>query len=212
MKARTRTWPFGAPALPSREALRRAGALAFLWLLALLPAALAFDGWRHTLEGRMSLHMLVEFPFLFGAGWAAQRLLARRMRARPWLRGLAWVDWRGWGGALFATLVALAWMIPSALDAALLSAPVDAVKIASWWAAGFWLAASWRRMDGEVALFALGNIAWMMATAGMLYQQAPQALCVNYLRNDQLDAGIGLVVAAGLLGVVALRRALVVFR
>jgi hypothetical protein len=36
----------------------------------------------------------------------------------------------------------------------------------------------------------------MMATAGLIYQNTPQQLCVNYLLDSQSDAGEGLVAAA----------------
>jgi len=56
---------------------------------------------------------------------------------------------------------------------------VAAAKLASWWLAGSWLADSWRRLDAEVLLLHIGNIGWMTATAGMLYQGAPPRLCVT---------------------------------
>jgi hypothetical protein len=48
----------------------------------------------------------------------------------------------------------------------------------------------------------------MAAGAGMLYLDAPQRLCVNYLEGDQRQAGIGLVVLACALGAVTIRCAL----
>lgn len=179
-----------------------------LWLLAAAPAALAWPALRQAIESRMSLHMLLELPLLFAAGWAAHSLVRRRATLHRGLRSGEWLDWRGWSGAVYASLVAAAWMLPSALDAALMSRAVELAKLASCWLAGFWLAASWRRMDDEVALFCVGNIAWMAATAGMLYQQLPQTLCVNYLRDDQGEAGVGLVLLALALGAVAIRRAI----
>lgn len=111
-------------------------------------------------------------------------------------------------GAVLTSGVALVWILPSALDATLLSPIAAAVKIASWWLTGWLLADSWRRMDSEVLLFFVGNLAWMAATAGLLYIDAPMRLCVNYLQDDQRHAGIGLVLLAGLFGTVALRQAL----
>ena len=52
----------------------------------------------------------------------------------------------------------------------------------------------------------MGNIAWMTATAGMLYLETPQRLCVNYLQDDQQHTGIGLVLLAMGLGALAIRR------
>jgi hypothetical protein len=159
---------------------------------------------RHTIEGRMP-HMLLEFPLLFAAGWAAQRL-------GPRIAFVHWLDWRGWTGATLTSLVAASWMLPSLLDLSLMSPGVAAAKVASWWLAGWLLADSWRRLDPEVLLFLVGNIAWMTATAGMLFLDTPQQLCVNYLHGDQRHAGIGLMLLAIALGAMAIRRAMTVDR
>jgi len=174
---------------------------------ALLPLVLLWPALRHTVESRMSLHMLGEFPLLFMAGWSASRLCLHRLRSRRWLRGQRLLDWHGWTGATLTSGVALVWMLPSALDATLLWPAAAAAKIASWWLAGWWLADSWRRMDTELMLFLVGNLAWMAATAGLLYIDAPTRLCVNYLQDDQRHAGVGLVLLALLLGALALWRA-----
>lgn len=121
---------------------------------------------------------------------------------------LPWLDWRGWTGATLTSLVAAAWMLPSLLDLSLMSPVAAAAKYASWWLAGWLLADSWRRLDPEVLLFLVGNIAWMFATAGLLYLDTPQQLCVNYLRDDQRHAGIGMVLLAICLAALAIRRAL----
>lgn len=177
-------------------------------VLALLPLALLWPTLRHGVESRMSLHMLMEFPALLAAGWSAGSLCRRHAGARRVLRRFRPLDWQGWTGATVASAVALAWMLPSALDAALLSPAVAAAKLASWWCAGWLLAGSWRRLQAEVLLFFVGNLAWMSATAGLLYIEAPARLCVNYLQDDQRHAGIGLVLVALLLGGAALRRVL----
>lgn len=181
-----------------------------IWRLvpALLPLALLWPALRHTVESRMSLHMLAEFPLLFIAGWSASRLGRSHLRSRRWLRAQRWLDWHGWTGATLTSGVTLVWMLPSALDATLLWPAAAAAKIVSWWLAGWWLADSWRRMDAEVMLFLVGNLAWMAATAGLLYVDAPTRLCVNYLQDDQRHAGVGLVLLALLLGALTLGRAM----
>ena len=93
---------------------------------ALLPLALLWPALRHTVESRMSLHMLGEFPLLLMAGWSASRLCLGRLRSRRWLRGQRLLDWHGWTGATLASGVALVWMLPSALDASLLLPAGDA--------------------------------------------------------------------------------------
>ncbi len=170
-------------------------------LLAALPLLLLWPELRHAIESRMSLHMLLEFPLLFAAGWAVQRLW-------PQTGWLQWLDWRGWTGATLTSLVVACWMLPSLLDLSLMVPALAAAKYASWWLAGWWLASSWRRLDPEVLLFLVGNLAWMTATAGMLYLDTPQRLCVNYLQDDQQHTGIGLVLLAIGLGAMAIRCAM----
>ncbi len=170
-------------------------------LLAALPLLLLWPTLRYVVEGRMALHMLLEFPLLFAAGWAVHRLGLR-------FTWVLWLDWRGWTGATFVSLVTAGWMLPSLLDLSLMSPGVAAAKYVTWRLAGWLLADSLRRLDPEVLLFLAGNLAWMTATAGMLYLDTPQQLCVNYLQGDQRHAGIGLVLLAMALGALAIRRAL----
>jgi hypothetical protein len=176
--------------------------------LALLPLTLFWLPLRHVVESQMTLQMLVEFPVLFGAGWCFQRLGTQQPIMRNTLRVLGFIDWRGWTGAVLAICVAMVWMVPSVLDAALLSSEAAAAKYLSWWLAGWVFAGSWCRMDPEVVLFFAGNLAWMMASAGMLYIDAPSQLCVNFLQDDQRYAGMGLVLLALALGGLCVRRAL----
>lgn len=149
-------------------------------------------------ESRMSLHMLLEFPALLVLGWA----LGRRWPA-PWLRR---VDAQGLLGATAASCVAAFWMIPAALDLSLLSGAMAVLKYASWTAAGALLAWGRERLSPVVAAFFLGNAAWMLATAGLLYRDAETRLCVNYLVPDQLVTGAGLLAWAVALGGLAAVR------
>ncbi|PTT84232.1 hypothetical protein DBR42_15230 [Pelomonas sp. HMWF004] len=170
-----------------------------LWaVLALSPALLLISPLRHAVESQMSLHMLVEFPLLLAAGWAWGRWLPAKV--------LSALDAQGLLGATLASCVLAFWMIPAALDLALLSAPVAAAKYCSWLLAGALLAWGRQRLGAVLACFFLGNTAWMTATAGLLYREADRQLCVNYLVDDQLITGNGLVVTALVLGAQALLR------
>lgn len=175
-------------------------------LLALLPLCLLWPTLRHLIESRMALHMLIEFPALFAAGWSMRRVLAAGAAGKQLrLVGTA-LDWGGLTGAVVVSCVALFWMIPAALDASLLTPAMAAVKYASWLMAGFVMAGSWRRMAPELLLFFAGNLAWMSATAGMLYMDTSQRLCANYLLDEQHTTGSGLILLAFLLGAIALRQ------
>jgi hypothetical protein len=171
-----------------------------LWLAALLPLALLHDGLRHAIESRMALHMLLEFPLLLAGGWAIGRLAARKRATTHACDAL------GLLGVVVVSCVSAFWMIPAALDLALLHEPMRWAKVASWLVAGAVLARSWPRLGDEIAVFFLGNLAWMFATAGLLYREAESRLCVSYLAADQWWTGNGLVVLAVALGALALHR------
>lgn len=190
-----------------RPQVTRSGHPGVAWLLAALPLVLLWPVMRQTVEAGMLLHMLLEFPVLFASGWAAHHLSLGRAGTRRMARLLVLLDWRGWSGATLASGVIAAWMLPSLLDMALLLPAVAAVKYASWWASGWVLGGSLRRMDPEVLLFFVGNLVWMMCSAGLLLIDAPERLCVNYLHDDQVRTGEGLVLLASVLGAWALWQA-----
>lgn len=70
------------------------------------------------------------------------------------------------------------------------------------------MAQSWPRLSAELVVFFLGNVAWMLATAGLLFQEAEAHLCVSYLAEGQVLAGSGLIAWPLLLGAFALNHAL----
>ena len=66
-------------------------------------------------------------------------------------------------------------------------------------AGGWLLADGWRRMDAELLLFAVGNLPWIAATAGLHNTSMRRAaVAINYLRDDQRHTGIGLIALAAL--------------
>jgi hypothetical protein len=151
-------------------------------------ASLMLPPVRHALEADMARHMLLAFPLAMALGALA---FGRRFDA-----GFARIDRLGLTGWFFASLVLAYWMIPSALDAAIASPGTDAAKLASLALAGAALRSSWRRSPPMLEAFFVGNFAWMAATVGLVYQDAPAQLCLNYLSDSQQRAGSGLVVAA----------------
>lgn len=160
-------------------------------LAAAAPLLLAVPVLRHALESRMALHMLIEFPLLLAGGVSVAPWLAAR-----WPRGgraFERIDALGLLGATWLLAVSALWMIPAALDLALLDARVGAFKLASWWLAGLLFAWSAARLSTTLLAFALGNLAWMAASAGLLYQSLETRLCVSYLQDEQVWTGRGLV-------------------
>ena len=180
------------------KALRRA-AHASVWLLALAPLIFLIDSIRQVTESRMAWHMLLQFPLLLASGICVAALAGERPE---WLRRYEHIDAHGLLGATLASCVLAYWMIPAALDMALLSEPTRVAKYASLWIAGFAVGRSHTRISGGIALFFVGTLVWMMATVGLVYQTLPQRLCVSYLIDEQRWTGAGLVAASALLAVV----------
>jgi len=154
------------------------------WPLALLLGTPAVRRW---LEGRMSLHMGLELPLLLLCGWLMASAAPRRWAA------FERVDAGGLLAATIASCVLAVWMVPAALDWAVLAPAVAWLKYAMWTCAGALLHAARPRITPVIQAFFLANAAWMTTTAGLLYLDAEQQLCVNYLVDDQQVTGWALV-------------------
>lgn len=176
--------------MSARACLAHAGAA-----LALYAAALA---WRAPLTALMSTHMLVQIPLLVLAGVCAEQAWRagrdREPRRDSGGRSRAWsYNEYGMPGLLFVSLVGACWMVPRALDEALVDWRMAAFKILGLPVAGWILRASLRRSNTVVKLFFLGNFCWMGAIAGLIYQDQPVRLCNAYLQDDQAWTGNGLI-------------------
>lgn len=136
----------------------------------------------------MTTHMLVELPLLFVIGW-----LSARAGGGP--HGQRWRRWQPYRLAMLlaALLATSVWMLPVALDYAVLHPAVMALKVASLLGAGFLCGVSWGPAGLVLQGFFMFNWAWMTVTSGLLYQDAPQQLCSVYLSEQQGMAGVGLV-------------------
>lgn len=171
-------------------AYRRPGpaATALVVLLALPP----LRGW---LEGSMIGHMLVQIPLLAAAGVLGAFALPSHLK-----RLLAAYNAYGLPFTLLAGFASTYWMLPRALDAALVNPWMEAVKFASLpLLVGLPLAVSWRPLGTIGRGFVLANFISMLAVIGWLYIVAPVRVCNNYLVNQQTVAGWLLVAIAGLL-------------
>lgn len=172
MNAWTRWWP-------------RLGAL--LWLALALPPV------RHALESTMTLQMLVQLPLLLLAGCWVAAYAPQRFRdlLAPWNRG-------GITGLLLASVVALVWMLPRALDASLDVPWVAAAKFASVpLLIGAPLALGWPRAGFVVRGVFLVEAIAMAFRLGWLYLVSPVRLCANYLLGDQQRLGEILLLVGG---------------
>lgn len=149
------------------------------------------------LEQTMARHMGLELPALFLLGW-----LAAARTGDSLSRAIARWNANGLPGLLFALCVTGFWMVPAALDLAVLHAGVAVAKVASLVAAGLLLRASWACAGTVLQAFVVLNGFWMTLAAGLMYQEAPRQLCSVYLADQQGLAGRALVAwaSAGLAG------------
>jgi hypothetical protein len=143
---------------------------------------------RDWLEASMLRHMLLQLPLLVAAGW----LLSAGWRSGNWSH----LDQHGITGLTALLFITGYWMIPRALEQSINSPLAEAAKFVSLLALGAVLRGSLRRANWIVQLFFLGNFSWMMAIAGIQYQNMPQRLCNAYLLDDQIVTGLALVIAS----------------
>lgn len=174
--------------------------LGFNSLIAVCALALALV-FRGPLTAFMSTHMLVQIPLLVLAGifaeqaWRAWKDLYRGGGGAQAARGWSYNEY-GVPGLLLVSLIGACWMLPRALDDALLVWQVAVFKYIGLFVAGVILRASVRRSNTVIKLFFLGNFCWMSAIVGMIYLDQPVRLCNAYLQNDQEWAGRGLIALA----------------
>jgi hypothetical protein len=169
--------------------------------LALSAVLCALPPFGTLLMRTMLTQMLVQIPLLFFAA----AIWGTRVHLSPHARWRAW-NAQGASGLLASALALTFWMTPIALDHAASAWTWEAAKIASVASAGFIAGASWRLGSAVTHIFYLGNMLWMTATVGMLYQESTDRYCNAYLWDDQVLTGQALVGASIGIGIIAAAR------
>jgi hypothetical protein len=177
-----------------RRKLLHAISLAF----AISPCILFWASARTALESSMALHMGVEFPWLFSAGVALAFYSSRfGFKSKS-------LDPVGLLGCLIALLTTAFWMLPVALDLALIYPGWAAFKYGSWYFAGLLFLPAWQRAHPALKIFFVGNQVWMLFTVGLIFQDLDSQLCVSYGVPSQQVAGQMLVFLGSVLACVYL--------
>ena len=149
------------------------------------------------MQATMARHMLLQMPALACAGWLLHASAAEKLQAR-----LAVWNQYGIFGFVFLQGIAMLWMVPRALDLALVSAPMAGFKIITWVMAGFLLRHSMRQSRTLVQLFMLGNFAMVTSAVSDIYEHAPGRLCNAYGQSDQEITSQGLLWLSVVLAVI----------
>jgi hypothetical protein len=167
-----------------------------LWIgltLCVLGSALSVPPWRSLIEQSMVWHMVVQMPMLVAGGW---------LLAGSGIKGLGmqrFADWNQYGltGFIASQLIAAYWMLPLAIDRAVVLPQADALKLVSLLACGAMLKASFDRSPAVLQLFFVGYAVAMLSSAGVFLATTDRRLCNAYSLDSQWNAGSG-VVALGI--------------
>ena len=169
------------------------------WLGMALIGVLALPFVREPLERVMIAHMLVQIPLLAIAGVLLVADLPQAWKARvaAWNRG-------GVAGTMLAVIASSWGMVPRALDSVLASPGAELWKFVSLpLLVGAPAALSWGALGGVGRGFVIANVLPMWAVVGWMYIAAPIRVCNYYLVDQQVTAGIGLLWASIVLGIIA---------
>ena len=169
-----------------------------------LGCALSVPPARVLIERSMLWHMVVQMPLLVAGGALLFRLAQRRAGAH---RLDAWNRF-GLTGFLAAQCVLAYWMLPLAVDRAVVLPGADAMKIASLLAGGAVLAHSFTQAPAVVQLYFVGSTVSMLVSAGAFLATTDRRLCDAYLLSHQVEAGWGMAVLGLVLGAVWVSRVL----
>lgn len=155
-----------------------------------LAIALSFPPLRVLIEQSMVWHMVVQMPMLVVAGWLiAQALPSPLSTIMRWNR-------LGLTGALTAQLILAYWMLPIAIDRAIILPVSDIAKVLSLLVCGLALRDTFLRAPVVVQVFFVGYGLSMLLGLGIYFTKTEQRLCNAYSQDSQIATGQGLIALA----------------
>ena len=99
-----------------------------------------------------------------------------------------------------AQVIVAYWMLPLAIDRAVVLPAADALKLLTLFASGMLLADAFKRAPGELQLFFMGYWLSMMAWLGVYFATTELRLCNAYSLQSQVNTGWGLLALGITLG------------
>lgn len=167
--------------------------------------ALSLVPLRSLIEQSMLWHMVIQMPMLILAGWWSMRSFSHTRFAR-WLE-----RWNRYGltGLIAAEGIGAFWMLPSAIDRAVVLPQADALKLLTLFACGALLQHSFVRAPAVLQLFFIGYTVPMLMWLGFYFATTDLRLCNAYSLASQVSAGratVGLGVILGCVWLVGIAR------
>lgn len=170
-----------------------------LWLAAgstVVAVAMSVPPLRSVIEQSMAWHMVFQMPLLVLGGWLSARALPPNLSIQYW----AGFNQFGLTGFMVAQVIVAYWMLPLAIDRAVVLPAADALKLLTLFASGMLLADAFKRAPGELQLFFMGYWLSMMAWLGVYFATTELRLCNAYSLQSQVNTGWGLLALGITLG------------
>jgi hypothetical protein len=174
------------------NALKDAPMTRYQWAALLVSAAalaLSLPPLRTLIEQSMLWHMAIQMPLLVLGGWLAMRALAEHRLAQ----GLARWNRYGLTGFIAAQAIFAYWMLPLAIDRAIVLPLADAEKLVTLFLCGALLQHSFARSPAALQLFFVGYAVPMMIWLGFYFTSTDLRLCNAYSLETQINTGRALV-------------------
>ena len=166
--------------------------------------ALSAPPLRSLIEQSMLWHMVIQMPSLVLGGWVVMGAI------RNTVVPAAMAAWNRYGltGFIAAQAIAAYWMLPLAIDRAVVLPAADGAKLVTLLACGALLRHSVDRAPAVLQLFFIGYAVPMMIWLGLYFANVDLRLCNAYSLESQVRAGYGLAVLAFALGALWLLKML----
>jgi hypothetical protein len=161
----------------------------------LFSIALSTPPFRWVIEQNMTWHMVFQIPLLVASGWLCFSCLSQnqsKVNSSHWLNDLNRYNQFGLTGFLLCTLVFSYWMLPLALDKAVVQPLADFAKILTLFVSGVILNKSFQMAPTVVQLFFIAYWCSMLIWLGIYFTTTDVRLCNVYSLDSQIMAGRGL--------------------
>lgn len=164
-------------------------------LFLIVAIAPSLSPFKFLLASSMFIHMLIQIPALILAGyWLNSQ---NKPPNSPSSLSLSLSCW------LWILLASMFWMLPISLDKALIHSNWDIFKIITLVVSGMLLKPAFAGPK-VLSLFFAGSSLMMLFSVGHFYQDSESRLCNSYLLSSQKTTGLGLMLLAMALLLLAL--------